>query len=96
MEKSMNTNKSKDKIGFGLASLILGAASVLLFSTCINFLLIVLSAVFGIIQLAVYRKKGMAVAGLLSSAVSLVLGIIFWTVMISSGYFLPEYLTFLA
>ncbi len=92
----MNTNKSKDKIGFGLASLILGAASVLLFPTCVNFLLIVLSAVFGIIQLAVYRKKGMAVAGLLFSAVSFALGIIFWIVMISRGYFLPDYLTYLA
>jgi hypothetical protein len=40
----MNENYPNEKNGFGLASLILGAAAVLLFPTCINFILIILAS----------------------------------------------------
>jgi hypothetical protein len=80
----MNEKNPKDKTGFGLASLILGAAAVLLFPTCVNFILIILAVIFGIIQLATRRKKAMAVVGIVLAGVSLVLSIVFWVVIASN------------
>jgi hypothetical protein len=79
----MNENYPNEKNGFGLASLILGAAAVLLFGTCINFILIILAIVFGIIQIARSPKKAMAVTGIVLSGVSLVLSIALWVVVLS-------------
>ena len=64
--------------GFGVASLVLGIVSLVLFCTCVNVLLAVIAIIFGIVQLAKPQaKKGMAVAGIITSAVSLVLFVIF-------------------
>ena len=64
--------------GFGVASLVLGIVSLVLFCTCVNVLLAVIAIVFGIVQLAKPQaKKGMAIAGIITSAVSLVLFVIF-------------------
>jgi hypothetical protein len=79
----MNENYPNEKNGFGLASLILGAAAVLLFPTCINFILIILAIVFGVIQLSRSQKKSMAVTGIVLSGVSLVLSIVLWVVVLS-------------
>jgi hypothetical protein len=79
----MNENYPNEKNGFGLASLILGAAAVLLFPTCINFILIILAIVFGVIQLSRSQKKAMAVTGIVLSGVSLVLSIVLWVVVLS-------------
>ena len=58
--------------GFGVASLVLGIVSLVLFCTCVNVLLAVIAIVFGIVQLAKPQaKKGMAIAGIITSAVSL-------------------------
>jgi hypothetical protein len=79
----MNENYPNEKNGFGLASLILGAAAVLLFPTCVNFILIILAIVFGVIQLSRSQKKAMAVTGIVLSGVSLVLSIVLWVVVLS-------------
>jgi hypothetical protein len=79
----MNENYPNEKNGFGLASLILGAAAVLLFGTCINFILIILAIIFGVIQLSRSQKKAMAVTGIVLSGVSLVLSIVLWVVVLS-------------
>lgn len=82
--------EKKDSITFGLTSMILGILSVFLFATCINYLFIILSVIFGIIQLVRCRQKGMAIAGLATSGVSLVLSIILWIfvfrVALDAGY----------
>lgn len=64
--------------GFGIASLALGIASFVLFCTCINIPLAILAIIFGIIQLAnPGSKKGMAIAGIVMSAISLLLLAVF-------------------
>lgn len=74
--------------GFGIASLVLGVASLVLFCSCINFLTGILAIVFGIIQLTkTGSKKGMAIAGIIMSAVSFVVAIVFWIILLLSSDF---------
>ena len=64
--------------GFGIASMVLGIVSLVLFCSCVNILLAIAAIIFGIIQLATPgSKKGMAIAGLITSALSILLFIIF-------------------
>lgn len=63
----------KDSIGFGVASLVLGIISLLLFCSCINWLTGVLAIIFGIIQIVNSRRRKMAIAGIITAALSLVL-----------------------
>lgn len=67
--------------GFGIAALILGIISLLMFCTFINILPAVLAIVFGLIQITRYNQKGMAIAGIVTGAVSIVLLICFWTLV---------------
>jgi hypothetical protein len=75
-----------DSFGFGLTSMILGILSLLLFCTCINYILAVLAIVFGIIQLVKYQRRGMAIAGIVTAAVSIVLATIMWIGFSNSMY----------
>lgn len=79
-----NAAQKKEGEGFGIASLVLGILSVLLFCTCINFVMAIIAIILGIIQVATQRKKGPAVAGIILSAISIVVGIIFWVVFYGS------------
>jgi hypothetical protein len=67
-----------DNIGFGLTSMILGILSLLLFCSCINYILAVLAIIFGIIQLVRYQNRGMAIAGLVTAGLSIILATIMW------------------
>jgi hypothetical protein len=67
-----------DGIGFGLTSMILGILSLLLFCSCINYILAILAIVFGIIQIVKYQRKGMAIAGIVTAAISILLATIMW------------------
>lgn len=59
--------------GFGIASLVLGIASLVLFCSCINLPLAILAIVFGIVQLAKQDSpKGMAIGGIVTAVISLV------------------------
>jgi hypothetical protein len=69
--------KSQD-IGFGLASMILGIVSLLMFCTCINYILAILAIVFGIIQIVRCEKRGMAIAGIVTGGLSILLATIMW------------------
>ena len=74
--------------GFGIASLVLGIVSLVLFCTCFNFLTGILAIVFGIVQLTkTGSKKGMAIAGIIMSAVSFVVAIVFWIILLLSSDF---------
>ena len=74
--------------GFGIASLVLGVISLILFCSCINIVLAVVSIIFGIIQLVQKdAPKGMAIAGIITSCLSIVLFIIaFVTFMLSTDF----------
>ena len=63
-------------IGLGIASLVLGILSILLFLTCLNFILGLVAIVLGIIQIVKNQKKGMAITGIVTAAVSFVLTIL--------------------
>jgi hypothetical protein len=67
-----------DNFGFGLASMILGIISLLLFCTCINYILAILAIVFGIVQMVRSNKKGMAIAGIVTAGISIVLATFLW------------------
>ena len=67
-----------DSIGFGIASMVLGIASVLLFCTCFNIVTAILAVVFGIIQLVKNKNKVFAIVGISTAAVSIILTVIFW------------------
>ncbi len=66
---------------FGLVSMILGVLAFFLFITCVNFVLAILSIVFGIIQIAQYKQKGLAITGIVTSGLSILLGIIGWFII---------------
>lgn len=63
-------------IGLGIASLVLGILSILLFLTCLNFILGLVAIVLGIIQIVKNQKKGMAITGIVTAVVSFVLTIL--------------------
>lgn len=75
------SNSKKDTEGMGIASLVLGILSLLLFCCCINYVLAIIAIILGIIQLVTSNKKGMAIAGIITGAISIVVSIIFWVVM---------------
>ncbi|MGN1204548.1 MAG: DUF4190 domain-containing protein, partial [Lachnospiraceae bacterium] len=77
---------------FGIAAMILGIISLVLFCTCINIPLAIAAIVLAIVQLVKGGKKGMAVAGLVTGAASIVCFVIFW-VLISIGV-IDESLTY--
>ena len=80
-----------DKTTDGIVSMVLGILALCLFCTWINYILGIISIVFGIIQLVKYRKKGMAIAGIILSAVSFVLTIILYVALIISTVNTPSY-----
>ena len=61
--------------GFGIASLVLGILSVFTFACCINYILAVLAIIFGIVQMVKNEKKGLAIGGIITAVISIVLGI---------------------
>ena len=74
--------------GFGIASMILGIISLVLFCSCVNLILAVISIIFGIIQLSTPEsKKGMAIAGLITSGLSILLFLIAMVAFIVSADF---------
>lgn len=71
--------------GFGIASFVLGILSLVLYCTCINILLAVLAIIFGILQLVQKDSpKGMAIAGIVTSGLSILFFIISVVVFLSS------------
>ncbi|MDE7435262.1 MAG: hypothetical protein K2N01_05520 [Lachnospiraceae bacterium] len=71
----------KESIGFGVASLVLGIISVLLFCAMCNVVLAILAIIFGIVQLVRSNHKGMAVGGIVAGALAIVASIVFWVLM---------------
>lgn len=73
--------------GFGIASLVLGIISLVLFCTCLNVVTAILAIIFGIIQIVSYEKKGMAIAGIITSGLSILFCAIFWVAIFGNADF---------
>lgn len=74
--------------GLGIASLVLGILSLALFCSCINIILAVLAIVFGILQLVKKdAPKGMAIAGIVMSVLSMIAFLVFVISLVSSTDF---------
>lgn len=73
-----NGNNKSESEGFGIASLILGIITVLLFCTCISWITGILAIIFGIIQLVKGNKKGMAIVGLITGGIGFAASIILY------------------
>jgi len=67
-----------NEIGFGVASMVLGILSAFLFATCINYIMAILAIIFGIVQLVKSQKKGMAIAGIVTAVISIILATVLW------------------
>ena len=72
------SNQKGTGTGLGIASMVLGIISVLLFATCLNYILGIIAIVLGIIQIVKNEKKGMAIAGIITAVVSFLLNIFLW------------------
>lgn len=82
MQNQPNAYEQPKQHGFGIASMVLGIIAVVLFFSLINVPLAILAIVFGIIQLTKKEAQGMSVAGIITGALSLILGFIFWVFVI--------------
>lgn len=68
--------------GFGIAALVLGIVSMVFFCSCLTYITAPLAIIFGIVQLIRGKKgKGLAIAGLITGAISLVACIAFWVIL---------------
>lgn len=94
-------NQKGDGIGFGVASLVLGIASIFLFACCINNIMAILAIIFGIVQMVKNEKKGMAIGGIITAVISIILGVLFWVGVVAAAdytgddsfdYYMEEYL----
>lgn len=70
------TPQKGEGIGFGVASMVLGIISLLLFCTCMNFLTGILAIIFGILQLMRNKEKAFAITGIVTAVLSMILGIL--------------------
>ena len=70
--------QKKDDIGFGIASMVLGILSILLFMTCVNYIMAIVAIIFAIVQLCTRKKKGMAITGIITAVVGILLSSLLW------------------
>lgn len=83
-------NNNADSNSFGIASMILGILSLVLFCTCINVPLAIAAVIFGVLQFGRGPQgKGMAITGIVTAALS-VLALIA-TIILMWGPFMEYY-----
>ena len=91
-DSSFNTpvdNQPEGSSDFGIVALVLGIIALLTFCTvCLNIPLAILSIIFAIIQLVRGNGKGLAVGGIITSALSIVACIIFYLII---GMSIPKF-----
>ncbi|MCR5053391.1 MAG: hypothetical protein K6A69_00935 [Lachnospiraceae bacterium] len=90
MQQAVRPDKS-DSTGFGIASLVLGLISLLFFISILNIFPAILGIIFGIIQVAGYRKKGLGIAGITTSVLSIVCTVVMWIILINMVISDPDY-----
>lgn len=88
VESMRQEGRREESQGFGIASMTLGILSLLLFCTCVNVVLAIVAIVFGIVQLGrTENRKAMAVTGIVTSVLSLILLVIFIIAFMGSADF---------
>lgn len=70
--------RQREGVGFGLASMICGAAALVFFLLLINIPLAVAAVVFGIVQIVGHRKKAFAIVGIATATLSIILMLVGW------------------
>lgn len=70
-----------DGVALGVASLVLGIISLLLFCTCVNYLTAALAITFGVIQIIRNKDKTFAITGIITAGISFVLGTVLWLIL---------------
>ena len=83
--------EKSESVGFGIASLVLGILSLLLFCTCINWITGILAIIFGIIQIAQSRSKGLAVGGIVTAGLSMLFTVILYIILMVMGMSADSY-----
>ena len=68
----------EDGNGYGMAALILGVVSFFLFACCVNYITAIFSIILAIVQMVKNRKKALAVAAIVLSCLSILLGTLMW------------------
>ncbi len=81
-------NGKKLSIGFGVASLVLGIISLLCFCSGVNIIFAILAIIFGLIQILTCEKKGLAIGGIVTAAISVLLLIITWGLLFTNAAFM--------
>lgn len=82
----------KESMGFGIASLVLGIIAMVLFCSCFNIVLAILSIIFGIIHLVRCREgKGFAIFGISLSVLSIIAFIVMCVSFVGSPVFQEEF-----
>ena len=66
-------DKSETDNGFGIAAMILGIISLLLFCSCLNWITGILAIIFAVIQLAKGGHKAYPIVGIITAGVSFIL-----------------------
>lgn len=73
-------------MGFGIASMVLGIVSIVLFCTCINIPFAIVAIIFGIVHICRHTgNNGFAIAGIVTSIVSVILTVILTIVLYTMG-----------
>lgn len=79
--------EKEGSIGLAVASFVVGLLSLIFFLTGINFLGALGSIILGIIFIAVFKQKrgrGFAIAGIICSVLSIVVGFVAWAFIINN------------
>ena len=87
-EPRYNATGKKIGLGFGIASLVLGIVSLLCFCTCINIIMAILAIIFGVIQIISYESKGMAIGGIVTATISIILFVVCYGLLFSNTTFM--------
>lgn len=77
----------KLSIGLGIASMVLGIVSLLCFCSGLNIITGIIAIVLGIVQIVTCEKKGMAIAGIVTAAISIALCIGCYAYIFSNSHF---------
>lgn len=78
----------QESMGFGIASMVLGIISMVLFCTCGNLPLAVLAIIFGIVHLIRCKNgKGFGIAGIVTAALSIIFFFVFISEFVGSAIF---------
>ena len=93
-QQNQQYQQKKPGNGLAITSLVLGIVSIVFFCTCFNFVTAILAVIFGIIHLIQRSEgKGMAITGIITAAVSVILTVIMIIGIIASGIMEESYRT---